>query len=476
LFDKPSISKINKAFLICVLALTPILAASVAASNYPPHTPNTTMSSLTSAPFDHIVTIMMENQGLCDVYTGCGGSAQYMSSLANANTLVMTWGTIGHNSEPNYIALIGGLDDTSTNNDGVCCFFENHNNIVDRIEGTGLTWTAWAEDASGSGCPNTDGSFSNGGFHPPRDGDHFPFIDFTNMNTASRCSHFQTTASSADNTFINSLTTSAPNFIWLTPNDSDNGHNTGVSGGDAYLSNLVPRILSSPLFSSTGSKATLLILYDEGYTQCSSNTGGTGECLYASFSGPVAKKGVQISPAGASHYSYLSTIEAAWGLSSLNSNDASAPNLLGAFGACTSNCPLSTSFTASPSPPVANSAVTFTTTTTGGTAPYTVNWSFGDGATGTGASVTHTYAGAQSFTVTENVTDSSTPPQTATSSQTITVKAASVGTFLGLSDSTWLIIIGGIIGLVASLTLLTIRARAKLKRTKQRVNQSGTSP
>ena len=49
----------------------------------------------------------------------------------------------------------------------------------------------------------------------------------------------------------------------------------------------------------------------------------------------------------------------------------------------------------------------------------------------------------------------------------------SAGTFLGLSNNTWLIIIGGIIGLVASLTLLTMRARAELKRTKQRMNQSG---
>jgi len=40
----------------------------------------------------------------------------------------------------------------------------------------------------------------------------------------------------------------------------------------------------------------------------------------------------------------------------------------------------------------------------------------------------HTYASAQSFTVTENVTDSSTPPQTTTSSQTITVKTTSGGT------------------------------------------------
>jgi len=454
---KPRLGRAARVALICgVVLFGSLLTVPLTTSNNHVLLRSSTLGPPASAPFDHIVTIMMENQGLCDVYTGCGGSAQYMSSLANANTLVTTWGTIGHNSEPNYISLIGGFDDTSTNNDGVCCFFENQPNLIDRIESAGLTWQAFAEDAGNTGTCS---------FSPPRSGDHFPFIDFSDMNIAARCSHFLTTVSSSDPEFLSALNTPNPaNFIWLTPNDCNNGHDqcsstSGIAGGDSYLSALVPHILSSSEFTST--KATLLILYDEGYTQCSSNTGGTGECLYASFSGPAAKKSVQISPSGASHYSYLSTIEAAWGLSSLNPNDAGAPNLLGAFGACTSNCPLSTSFTASTSTPAVNSAITFTATTTGGTGPYTITWSFGDGATGTGASVAHTYSSAQSFTVTENVTDSSTPPQTASSSQTVTVKAASGDTFLGLSNGVWLVIVGGLIGLVASLTLLTVRARAK---------------
>jgi PKD repeat protein len=362
---------------------------------------------------------MMENQGLCNVYTGCGGSGTYQSQLANQNALVMTWGTIGHNSEPNYISLIGGFDDTSTNNDGVCCYFETQQNLVDRIESAGLTWQAFAEDAGNTGTCS---------FSPPRSGDHFPFIDFSDMKTASRCSHFLTTASSSDPEFLAALNTSNPaNFIWLTPNDNDNGHDSGVSGGDSYLSSLVPHILSSTEFTST--KATLLVLYDEGYTQCS-NTGGTGECVYASFSGPAAKKGVQISPAGASHYSYLSTIEAAWGLSSLNSNDASAPNMLSALGAaCVTNCPLATSFTISASTLLVNVPVIFTATTTGGTAPYAVNWNFGDGATGTGAIVTHTYTSAQSFTIRETATDSSSTQQSAASSQTVTVMPSLTGNF-----------------------------------------------
>src|SRR5713101_3652434 len=85
--------------------------------------------------------------------------------------------------------------------------------------------------------------------------------------------------------------------------------------------------------------------------------------------------------------------------------------------------PLATSFTVSPSTPIVNLPVTFTATTTGGTSPYTISWKFGDGATGTGASITHVYSSVQSFTVSENATDSSSPSNTATSSKTITASA-----------------------------------------------------
>ncbi|TMI11174.1 PKD domain-containing protein, partial [Candidatus Bathyarchaeota archaeon] len=85
--------------------------------------------------------------------------------------------------------------------------------------------------------------------------------------------------------------------------------------------------------------------------------------------------------------------------------------------------PPSTSFTFLPSGPIVNSPVTFTATTTGGTAPYAISWNFGDGATGAGATATHTYTTAQSFTVTETATDSSSLSQTATSFMGVTVTA-----------------------------------------------------
>ena len=395
-----------------------LLAGPLAAINNQSHPPGIIQSLPAGAPFDHIVTILMENQGLCNIYVGCGGSATYMSQLADQNVLIKTWGTTSHPSEGNYISLIGG-DNFGHTGDGYCCWGITAPNIIDRIESAGLTWKAFAEDASGSGTCS---------FNPPRSADHFPFLTFADMNNATRCANFLKATSSSDPEFVAAMNTvNPPNYLWLTPNDCNNMHDCSIATGDSYLATLVPKILSTTEFTTT--KAALLIVFDEGYTQCS-NTGGTGECVYASFIGPAAKKGVQLSPTGASHYSYLSTIEAAWGLASLTSNDASATSVLNAFApACVTSCPLSTSFTASLSTLLVNVPVAFTATTTGGTLPYAVSWSFGDGQTGTGTIVTHTYTTTQSLTITETATDSSSPQQSATSSQTVTIVSSLTGNF-----------------------------------------------
>src|SRR2546430_3106326 len=61
--------------------------------------------------FDYLVTIVMENKNLCDVLTYCGGSAPYLTNLAD------TWGIADEDrycnvnpSLPNYLCLTGGSD------------------------------------------------------------------------------------------------------------------------------------------------------------------------------------------------------------------------------------------------------------------------------------------------------------------------------------------------------------------------------
>ncbi len=361
-------------------------------------------ASTSTSPFDFIVTVLMENNGYCDVMTTCGGSGTYMTSLAQSHSVVGQNGytAVDHPSEPNYVAL-AGASTLGISGDGNCCGQLSAPNILDRIEASGRTWQAWAEDASGSGTCS---------FSPPRSADHFPFLEFSDIvNNSTRCKHFQSTTSSSDIGFLSSLNSTSPaNFVWLTPNDNDNCHDTSIPTCDTYVSKLVPKILNSNLFKTQ--KAALFIVYDEG--------GGSypSDWVYATWAGPVVKTGF-VGTGSYSHYSYAKTLETVWGLAPLNQNDANARAMTEFFGPA-SPLPLSTSFTVSAGL-VVNTPVVFTATTTGGTGPYTVAWDFGDGSVGSGPTATHIFATAQTFTVTETVTDSSTPTQTATSTQQVIV-------------------------------------------------------
>jgi len=272
--------------------------------------------------FDYLVTVLMENNDLQTVLS----QGRFEASHASQYTLSTGYSAISHPSEPNYVALLGG----STNgisSDGVCCFTIQAPNLVDRLESAGLTWMAFAEGATGSGIC---------GFSPPRHGDHFPFIDYADMNTGSRCTNLATTIPSEDADFLAYLNAPRPaNYIWLTPNDTDNGHNSPyLVAGDAYLAAVVPKIISSNLFQTT--RAALFIVYDEGNNNlCSS---GGADCVYASWSGPTTKKGFT-SSLSYSHYSYLHTVEDNWGLSSITTNDGNAPTMAEFFAGIPTGSP-----------------------------------------------------------------------------------------------------------------------------------------
>jgi hypothetical protein len=291
--------------------------------------------------FDHVVIILMENNGYCNIITSCGGSGPYETSLAHSFSLAGTcssdsscsiggYTAITHPSEPNYVALFSSSTNGVTN-DGQCCYQINSPNLVDRLQSFGLTWKAYAEDATNSGTCS---------FTPPRNGDHFPFKDFSDMDTSARCSDFLTTTSSGDPEFLSALNANSgwANFYWLTPNDNNNGHDTSATYGDNYLSNLVPKILSSSMFKS--SRSALFIVYDEG------NSNYPNDYIYASWSGSVVKQGY-VGSGSYSHYSFLKTLEQNWGFSSITSNDANARAMSEFFTPMVTSSSSSTSSTSS---------------------------------------------------------------------------------------------------------------------------------
>src|SRR6266566_3158650 len=86
-----------------------------------------------------------------------------------------------------------------------------------------------------------------------------------------------------------------------------------------------------------------------------------------------------------------------------------------------------------PSSPATGQVVTFTGTASGGTAPYTFSWTFGDEATGNGNPVTHTYTTSGSYTATLSVTDSK--GATGAASTAVTVTGTQPTSVIVASDS-----------------------------------------
>jgi chitodextrinase len=427
------------AFLILFILLGMAIAAETA--NPPINTQTFVSSQATTHQgtyFDYVVIIIMENHSLCSVVgnitIGCKASAiaPYETMLAQYYTLATRYTAITHPSLPNYIALVSGstfgvtkncspVNNTCSSTMSCCPVSAANLTIVDRLEQAGLTWKAYAEDYPiQSGCTTKT--------------NQLPFNYFQSINNSmTRCARLVKANSVGagtnlgnPNLFLNDLgsTATASNFMWLTPTSCDQWHHlcsAGPSQGDNYLSSVVPRILNSAVF--TTQRAALFIVYDEG-TNTSPGSGtcpiGSGDCVYSMWAGPQVKRGYMCG-ASYSHYSFLSTLEWNWGLNNLTSNDGSARPMSELF---TNGppCELQTGFTNNPTNLIAGQTTRLSALVSGGVQPYSYTWNFGDGGSGGGQTIIHSYQKAGSYTTTLTVTDAAGTATTA--SRTLTIAPA----------------------------------------------------
>src|SRR2546425_8711812 len=299
-----------------------------------------------------------------------------MSSFANNNGISQQYLPLISTSEPNYYGILGASIFGCPQNCYPPAGGINAPNLVDRFESAGLSWKGYMENQNVAvGCDGTT--------HEPYEHEHNGFVSFQNIYTSTtRCSKLalanpSSCSSVTDCVLINDLNSvSAPNFMWLTPNDCDNMHansicstNNGYNGcttagsncikkGDDYLKSLVPNILNSYAFLNQ--RSALFIVFDEGTGFCPLN-GSSESCLYAVWVGPVAKTSFSSSHLY-DHYSLTKTIEINWNLAALTSNDAGATAMTEFFNP-TSPAP-DFSISASPSSLSVNAGSTSTSTIT----------------------------------------------------------------------------------------------------------------
>src|SRR2546425_2614224 len=265
-----------------------------------------------------------------------------MSSFANNNGISQQYLPLISTSEPNYYGILGASIFGCPSNCYPPAGGINAPNLVDRFEAAGVSWKGYMENQNVAvGCDGTT--------HEPYEHEHNGFVAFQDIYTnTARCSNIAlanptSCGSITDCTLINDLSSSsAPNFMWLTPNDCDNMHassvcttgngyngctsggsSTCVKGGDNYLKSLVPNILNSYAFQSQ--RSALFIVFDEGTGYCPLN-GSSESCLYAFSAGAGAKTSFSSSHLY-NHYSLTKTIEVNWNLVALTSADGGATSM-----------------------------------------------------------------------------------------------------------------------------------------------------
>jgi len=336
-------------------------------------------------PIRHVFVLMLENESYESTFAENSRAPYLAHTLPARGALLRQYYSIGHLSLGNYVALISGqapnqatqLDcpqfaefrPTAAALDGQgqlpgigCVYPRSVPTLPDQLEAAGLSWKAYMEDMGNNprreratcghvaiGAPDPTQGAQIGDQYASK---HNPFVYFHSIiDDPVRCDAHVVNLAQLEQDLQRAETT--PNYVFITPNLCDDGHDDpcvdGRPGGfaavDRFLSKWVPLIEDSPAFRAAG---MLVITFDEsgsagpsGSRACCGERGLPGARYPPGLTGPGGGRvgALVLSPFVApgtvsdqpyNHYALLRTVEAIFSLPPLGY--AAAPDL-NAFGA-----------------------------------------------------------------------------------------------------------------------------------------------
>ena len=246
--------------------------------------------------FSHVIVIILENKEFGSVIGN--GQMPNFNRLASQYTLLTQHFAIQHPSLPNYLALIGG-DTFKVHSDCEDCY-QHALSLPDQIEASGRTWKTYQEDMP-SAC------FAGSRLDYAQKHNPFMYFDDIRLN-AERCTHSVVPLTQLDTDLAAGK---LPDFVFITPNMCNNAHDCPLNIADIWLSKQVAYLMAYPAFQQGG---LIILTWDEGQGDhgcCGFDPGG-GRVATVLISALVKNGFEDDTPY--SHYSFLKTIEAAWGL------------------------------------------------------------------------------------------------------------------------------------------------------------------
>ena len=269
-----------------------------------------------SGQIKNVWVIVMENNNWSSVK---GSAAPYITNTllplgAHAEQYYNPSGS--HPSEPNYVwmeagasnSLPGTHDFTSDGDPSASNTTTTTNHLTTLLNTAGISWKAYEEDASGTGCPTS----SSGNYAAK----HNPFVFFQDVTSnATYCNqHIRPyTELAAD------LAGTTPAYNFITPNLCNDMHDCSIQTGDTWLSTAVPAIMNSTAYKNGGA---IFITWDEA----ASGDGPIGMIVLS----PFAKKNYS-NTIKYDHSSLVKTLAEIFGVSTSIGAASSATDLSDMF-------------------------------------------------------------------------------------------------------------------------------------------------
>jgi hypothetical protein len=246
--------------------------------------------------FRRIIMVVLENTNYSEAV-----KQPFLKSLMQKGATLTNLRAITHPSQPNYVAMVAGSTIGVRGNEKVNL---NTRHIGDLLEEAKLDWRVYAEDFPGNCFLGME--------HKNYARRHVPFISFLNVQSSpQRCAKIRPVEDFDKDAEANQL----PEYSFYVPNVRNDGHDTGVTFADSWLSQKFGALLKD----SRKMDGTLFVVtFDEGEPPLDE-----GNKVLTIFVGPMVQEGATNNKL-LNFYSLLRLMEDNFGLGTLDRKDADA--------------------------------------------------------------------------------------------------------------------------------------------------------
>ncbi|KAI9743500.1 MAG: hypothetical protein M1818_002813 [Claussenomyces sp. TS43310] len=265
------------------------------------------VSHVKGKTFDRYVSIWFENTD----YDTAAGDPNFAYFASKGLTLENLF-AVTHPSQPNYLASITG-DYFGLNGDWFNAVPENISSTIDLLEDKGISWAMYEEDMPYTGFQGVEYINQETGANDYVR-KHNPAVMLNSVvNSESRLERIKNTTLFFEDLEANTL----PQWMFITPNMTDDGHDSSVTTAGTWLRWFLDPLLTNPNFMNN---TLVLLTFDENENYAIRNNVFSvllGDALPASLVG-------QSDTTYYNHYSEIATVEANWNLSTLGRWDVGA--------------------------------------------------------------------------------------------------------------------------------------------------------